>query len=134
MRKDSSWPEAIADFTKNVFTPYRIYKTYGVFENKVWGGALLPGTQWSDTYSYLHSLPPGEFKKVIQSEIMDKLAKDNPALAEEFLHGLISWTNTDMHTENTFAALDAVGGAFTAYKFGAKGVSAALKLGELIQM
>lgn len=67
---------------------------------------ILPGDTLSDNISYLHTLPPDEYKTVLQSAVDRLTSQGDYSDAQLLVQGTLSFGTDDKNWQNVFAGLD----------------------------
>lgn len=69
--------------------------------------SILPGNSMRDQITYLHTLPPAEYKRVLQG-VVDRMVGQGDYLdAMQFVEATLSFGSDDQNWQNIFAGLDA---------------------------
>lgn len=88
------------------FIPGRSWAAMNTFVKGAPFNAFWPGDSIEKQISYLHSLPPEEFKKELEDGISRQLETGNYLDAMTFLEAVMSYSDSDAFEQNVFAALD----------------------------
>lgn len=102
--KGQSWVDWGTDFGKNMVPLYSWIKT----ANRVAAvpGLKLQGSNLAEQAEALSHLPPAEANRILEDQVTNGLAKDNPQLAVTFMNALISYSGTEEFIDNATSVLD----------------------------
>lgn len=119
--KDQSWGGWLVDQAKSLFPLYTAAKLkLNAPEGTT--DSLLAGNVTEDMVNSFWSMPVDEMAPKLREFLMG-VARDNPSMARDLAHKMLSMTSGDAFIDNAFTVLDAATfpGIPTALKVGAKG-------------
>lgn len=105
MVHQQSWGGFLLDFAKNTSAFYTTYKTYDKLAPIK--GLPVQGENIQAQAEALAHLPPAELDRVLDKEVINGLAKDNPQLASYLMSAMISYSGTEKFFDNLGTVLAA---------------------------
>jgi hypothetical protein len=104
--ENQSWMGWGADFAKTMFQPYMEYKLRGNTPGVGGlGGGLLLGSNLKAQGDHVFNLPTDDQYKSTLTDIVNRLKKDNPQAASQFLDYVIGTSTNERNLQNVFTIL-----------------------------